>query len=328
MSVSSTGTLPAASNVDPPARPLKRRSEAGGAAAAPRAGTRPRTSGRTRGASDRESSVNLLHTYLKEIGKVPLLTREQEVELAQRAEKGDVRAKARLIEANLRLVVNVAMRFVDRGVPVLDLVQEGNIGLMRAVEKYDWRKGYRFSTYATWWIVQAVRRSITDQARTIRLPAHMVETIGKVNTTATRLGHELGRDASPQEVAAQLGVDVARVEDALRVSQELVSLENPVGDDGMRVADFVGDDQTPQPDEQAARSLLKDQIREVMRQLSPTEQTVLTLRYGLDDGRPRTLEEIGRRLGVTRERIRQIQERALAHLREPARVAALDVYLS
>ena len=277
---------------------------------------------------DREQSVNLLHTYLKEIGRVPLLTREQEVELAKRAEKGDLRAKAALIEANLRLVVNVAMRFVDRGVPVLDLVQEGNIGLMRAVEKYDWRKGYRFSTYATWWIVQAVRRSITDQSRTIRLPAHMVETIGKVSTTASRLGHELGRDASPEEVAAQLGLGAQRVEEALRAAQELVSLETPVGEDGMRVADFVGDEESLPPDEEAARRLLKEQLREVLKTLPPTEQTVLTLRYGLDDNRPRTLEEIGRKLGVTRERIRQIQERALAHLREPARTAALDVYLS
>lgn len=281
-----------------------------------------------RGSAERDSSVNLLHTYLREIGKVPLLTREQEVELAQRAEKGDVRAKARLIEANLRLVVNVAMRFVERGVPVLDLVQEGSIGLMRAVEKFDWRKGYRFSTYATWWIVQAVRRSLTDQARTIRLPAHMVETIGKVNTTAALLGHELGREARADEVAEHLGIDSERVTTAMMASQELVSLENPVGDDGMRVADFIGDDQAPSPDEEASRVLLKDQIRQVLRTLPHTEQKVLTLRYGLDDGRPRTLEEIGRTLGVTRERIRQIQERALIHLREPARSASLDVYLS
>ena len=280
------------------------------------------------GASDeREGALNLLHTYLKEVGRVPLLTRQEEIELARRAEQGDLRAKARLIEANLRLVVSVAMRFVDRGVPVLDLVQEGNIGLMRAVEKYDWRKGYRFSTYATWWIVQAVRRAITDQSRTIRLPAHMVETIGKVSTTANRLGHELGRDASPAEVAAELGVGTQRVEEALRAAQELISLETPVGEDGMRVADFVGDDETLPPDEQAARSLLRDQLRQVIKTLSPTEQTVLTLRYGLDDDHPRTLEEIGRQLGVTRERIRQIQERALAHLREPARTAALHLYL-
>ena len=277
---------------------------------------------------ERESSVNLLQTYLKEIGKVPLLTREEEIELAKRAEKGDVKARARLIESNLRLVVNVAMRFVDRGVPVLDLVQEGNIGLMRAVEKYDWRKGFRFSTYATWWIVQAVRRALGDQSRTIRLPAHVIETIGKVNTTASLLGHELGREARADEVAAHLGMDPGRVEEAMRAAQELLSLENPVGDDGMRVADFVGDDQSPPPEEEAARSLLRDQVREVLESLPPVERTVLTLRYGLDGGQPRTLEEIGRRLGVTRERIRQIQERALAHLREPARMAALDLYLS
>lgn len=305
-----------------------------------RASTRPDAAVRPKGArkaarsrraaalEERESSINLLQTYLKEIGRVPLLTREEEIELAKRAEKGDVRAKARLIESNLRLVVNVAMRFVDRGVPVLDLVQEGNIGLMRAVEKYDWRKGFRFSTYATWWIVQAVRRALGDQSRTIRLPAHMIETIGKVNTTASILGHELGREARADEVAAHLGIDAARVEEALRASQELLSLENPVGEDGMRVADFVGDDQSPSPDEEAARSLLRDQVREVLETLPPVEKTVLKLRYGLDDGQPRTLEEIGRRLGVTRERIRQIQERALAHLREPARMAALDVYLS
>ncbi|MEW6046443.1 MAG: sigma-70 family RNA polymerase sigma factor [Bacillota bacterium] len=289
---------------------------------------RKATQSRRSAADERESSINLLQTYLKEIGKVPLLTHDEEIELARRAEKGDVRAKTRLIESNLRLVVNVAMRFVDRGVPVLDLVQEGNIGLMRAVEKYDWRRGYRFSTYATWWIVQAVRRSLSDQSRTIRLPAHMIETIGKVNTTASLLGHELGREATPVEVAAHLGLGTERVEEALRASQELVSLENPVGDDGMRVADFVGDEQAPPPDEEAAKNLLKDQIRQVLTALPPVEQTVLKLRYGLDDGQPHTLEEIGRRLGVTRERIRQIQERALAHLRGPARTAALDIYLS
>lgn len=284
--------------------------------------------GRKAASPERETSINLLQTYLREIGKVPLLTREEEIELAKRAEKGDARAKARLIEANLRLVVNVAMRFVDRGVPVLDLVQEGNIGLMRAVEKYDWRKGFRFSTYATWWIVQAVRRALGDQSRTIRLPAHMIETIGKVNTAASLLGHELGREARAEEVAAHLGMEPSRVEEAMRAAQELLSLENPVGDDGMRVADFVGDEQSPPPDEEAARSLLRDHVREVLESLPPVERTVLTLRYGLDDGQPRTLEEIGRRLGVTRERIRQIQERALAHLREPARMAALDMYLS
>ncbi|NLG69383.1 MAG: sigma-70 family RNA polymerase sigma factor [Firmicutes bacterium] len=284
--------------------------------------------GRKPASPERETAINLLQTYLREIGTVPLLTREEEIELAKRAEQGDVRAKARLIESNLRLVVNVAMRFVDRGVPVLDLVQEGNIGLMRAVEKYDWRKGFRFSTYATWWIVQAVRRALGDQSRTIRLPAHMIETIGKVNTTASLLGHELGREARAEEVAAHLGMEPSRVEEAMRAAQELLSLENPVGDDGMRVADFVGDEHSPPPDEEAARSLLRDHVREVLESLPPVERTVLTLRYGLDDGQPRTLEEIGRRLGVTRERIRQIQERALAHLREPARMAALDMYLS
>ncbi|MBE5997903.1 MAG: RNA polymerase sigma factor RpoD [Lachnospiraceae bacterium] len=266
--------------------------------------------------------------YLKEIGKVPLLTAEQEVELAQRMEKGDKEAQNRLSEANLRLVVSIAKRYVGRGMLFLDLIQEGNLGLIKAVEKYDWRKGYKFSTYATWWIRQAITRAIADQARTIRIPVHMVETINKLIRVSRQLLQELGREPTPEEIAQQMGISVDRVREIQKISQEPVSLETPIGEEeDSHLGDFIQDENVPVPADAAAFTLLKEQLVEVLGTLTEREQKVLRLRFGLDDGRARTLEEVGREFNVTRERIRQIEAKALRKLRHPSRSRKLKDYL-
>ena len=245
--------------------------------------------------------------YLKEIGKVPLLSAEEEIELAKRMELGDQEAKKRLAEANLRLVVSIAKRYVGRGMLFLDLIQEGNLGLIKAVEKFDYRKGYKFSTYATWWIRQAITRAIADQARTIRIPVHMVETINKLIRVSRQLLQELGREPTPEEIAAEMNMPVERVREILKISQEPVSLETPIGEEeDSHLGDFIQDDNVPVPADAAAFTLLKEQLEEVLGTLTEREQKVLTLRFGLEDGRARTLEEVGREFNVTRERIRQI----------------------
>ncbi|TSC53357.1 MAG: RNA polymerase primary sigma factor, partial [Microgenomates group bacterium LiPW_16] len=250
--------------------------------------------------------------YLREIGRVPLLKFEQEIDLAKKIEKGDRAAKKKLIESNLRLVVSIAKKYVGRGMSFLDLIQEGNQGLIRAVEKYDWRRGYKFSTYATWWIRQAITRAIADQARTIRIPVHMVETINRFIRTSRRLMQELGREPAPEEVAQALGVDVAKIREIVKVSQEPTSLEAPVGDEeDSHLGDFIQDTTQPTPYDAATHQLLKEHMEEVLSTLSDREKRVLILRFGLDDGRPRTLEEVGREFNVTRERIRQIEAKAL-----------------
>ena len=267
--------------------------------------------------------------YLKEIGKVPLLSAEEEIELAKRMELGDQEAKKRLAEANLRLVVSIAKRYVGRGMLFLDLIQEGNLGLIKAVEKFDYRKGYKFSTYATWWIRQAITRAIADQARTIRIPVHMVETINKLIRVSRQLLQELGREPTPEEIAAEMNMPVERVREILKISQEPVSLETPIGEEeDSHLGDFIQDDNVPVPADAAAFTLLKEQLEEVLGTLTEREQKVLTLRFGLEDGRARTLEEVGREFNVTRERIRQIEAKALRKLRHPSRSKKLKDFLN
>ena len=266
--------------------------------------------------------------YLKEIGKVPLLSAEEEIELAKRMEEGDEAAKQRLAEANLRLVVSIAKRYVGRGMLFLDLIQEGNLGLIKAVEKFDYRKGYKFSTYATWWIRQAITRAIADQARTIRIPVHMVETINKLIRVSRQLLQELGREPVPEEIAEKMDMPVERVREILKISQEPVSLETPIGEEeDSHLGDFIQDDNVPVPADAAAFTLLKEQLVEVLGTLTEREQKVLRLRFGLDDGRARTLEEVGKEFNVTRERIRQIEAKALRKLRHPSRSRKLKDYL-
>lgn len=266
--------------------------------------------------------------YLKEIGKVPLLSAEEEIDLAQRMEEGDESAKKRLAEANLRLVVSIAKRYVGRGMLFLDLIQEGNLGLIKAVEKFDYRKGYKFSTYATWWIRQAITRAIADQARTIRIPVHMVETINKLIRVSRQLLQELGREPLPEEIAKEMDMPVERVREILKISQEPVSLETPIGEEeDSHLGDFIQDDNVPVPAEAAAQTLLKEQLDEVLDTLTEREQKVLRLRFGMNDGRARTLEEVGREFDVTRERIRQIEAKALRKLRHPSRSRKLRDYL-
>ena len=266
--------------------------------------------------------------YLKEIGKVPLLSAEEEIELAKRMELGDQEAKKRLAEANLRLVVSIAKRYVGRGMLFLDLIQEGNLGLIKAVKKFDYRKGYKFSTYATWWIRQAITRAIADQARTIRIPVHMVETINKLIRVSRQLLQELGREPTPEEIAAEMNMPVERVREILKISQEPVSLETPIGEEeDSHLGDFIQDDNVPVPADAAAFTLLKEQLEEVLGTLTEREQKVLTLRFGLEDGRARTLEEVGKEFNVTRERIRQIEAKALRKLRHPSRSRKLKDYL-
>ena len=266
--------------------------------------------------------------YLKEIGKVPLLSAEEEITLAKRMENGDETAKKRLAEANLRLVVSIAKRYVGRGMLFLDLIQEGNLGLIKAVEKFDYRKGYKFSTYATWWIRQAITRAIADQARTIRIPVHMVETINKLIRVSRQLLQELGREPQPEEIAKEMNMSVDRVREILKISQEPVSLETPIGEEeDSHLGDFIQDDNVPVPADAAAFTLLKEQLVEVLGTLTEREQKVLRLRFGLDDGRARTLEEVGKEFNVTRERIRQIEAKALRKLRHPSRSRKLKDYL-
>ena len=266
--------------------------------------------------------------YLKEIGHVPLLTAEEEVALAQRMEAGDEEARHRLEEANLRLVVSIAKRYVGRGMLFLDLIQEGNLGLLKAVEKFDYSKGYKFSTYATWWIRQAITRAIADQARTIRIPVHMVETINKLVRISRQLLQELGRDPRPEEIAKEMGISVARVHEIMKIAQEPVSLETPIGEEeDSHLGDFIEDEAAPAPAEAASFMLLWEQLEEVLETLTDREKNVLRLRFGLEDGRSRTLEEVGQSFGVTRERIRQIEAKALRKLRHPSRSKVLRDFL-
>jgi RNA polymerase primary sigma factor len=266
--------------------------------------------------------------YLKEIGKVSLLTPEEEVELAKRMEAGEEEPKKRLAEANLRLVVSIAKRYVGRGMLFLDLIQEGNLGLIKAVEKFDYKKGFKFSTYATWWIRQAITRAIADQARTIRIPVHMVETINKLIRVSRQLLQELGREPLPEEIAKEMGMSEDKVREIMKISQEPVSLETPIGEEeDSHLGDFIPDDDAPAPAESAAFTLLKEQLIDVLDTLTPREEKVLRLRFGLDDGRARTLEEVGKEFNVTRERIRQIEAKALRKLRHPSRSKKLKDYL-
>lgn len=266
--------------------------------------------------------------YLKEIGKVPLLSPEEEIELAKRMELGDENARKRLAEANLRLVVSIAKRYVGRGMQFLDLIQEGNLGLIKAVEKYDYSKGFKFSTYATWWIRQAITRAIADQARTIRIPVHMVETINRLIRTSRQLLQELGREPTPEEIAEKMEMSVERVREIMKISQDPVSLETPIGEEeDSHLGDFIQDDHVQVPVDAATYTLLHEQLMEVLDTLTEREQKVLRLRFGLDDGRPRTLEEVGRQFNVTRERIRQIEAKALRKLRHPSRSKKLKDYL-
>ncbi|HHV45430.1 MAG TPA: RNA polymerase sigma factor RpoD [Tissierellia bacterium] len=266
--------------------------------------------------------------YLKEIGKIPLLTAEEEIELAKRMEKGDEEAKKRLAEANLRLVVSIAKRYVGRGMLFLDLIQEGNLGLMKAVEKFDYEKGFKFSTYATWWIRQAITRAIADQARTIRIPVHMVETINKLVRVQRQLVQELGRDPSPEEIAKEMNMEVEKVREIMKIAQEPVSLETPIGEEeDSHLGDFIEDDTVLAPQDAATFTMLREQLIGVLDSLTPREQKVLRLRFGLDDGRARTLEEVGKEFDVTRERIRQIEAKALRKLRHPSRSKKLKDFL-
>ena len=266
--------------------------------------------------------------YLKEIGKISLLTAEEEVEIAKRMEAGDESAKKELAEANLRLVVSIAKRYVGRGMSFLDLIQEGNLGLMKAVDKFDYTKGFKFSTYATWWIRQAITRAIADQARTIRIPVHMVETINKLVRVQRQLVQDLGRDPLPEEIAAEMNLDVERVREIQKIAQEPVSLETPIGEEeDSHLGDFIPDDEILSPQDAATFTLLKEQLNSVLETLTEREKKVLTLRFGLDDGRARTLEEVGKEFDVTRERIRQIEAKALRKLRHPSRSKKLKDYL-
>ncbi len=266
--------------------------------------------------------------YLKEMGKVPLLSADEEIEIAQRVEKGDEKAKEKLAEANLRLVVSIAKRYVGRGMLFLDLIQEGNLGLIKAVEKFDYTKGYKFSTYATWWIRQAITRAIADQARTIRIPVHMVETIHKLSRVKRQLVQSLGRDPLPEEIAEAMDVSVERVREIIKIAQDPVSLETPIGEEeDSHLGDFIPDDDIPHPSDAAAATLLKEQLMQVLSTLTPREEKVLRLRFGIDDGRQRTLEEVGKEFNVTRERIRQIEAKALRKLRHPSRSRKLKDYL-
>ena len=266
--------------------------------------------------------------YLKEIGRVPLLSPDEEVELAQRMAEGDAYAKKRLAEANLRLVVSIAKRYVGRGMQFLDLIQEGNLGLIKAVEKFDHTKGFKFSTYATWWIRQAITRAIADQARTIRIPVHIVETINKVKKVSSQLLHQNGHDPTAEEIAAALDMPVDKVREIMRVAQEPVSLETPIGEEeDSHLGDFIPDDDAPAPADAASHTLLKEQLGEVLKTLTPREEKVLRLRFGLEDGRSRTLEEVGKEFNVTRERIRQIEAKALRKLRHPSRSKKLKDFL-
>ncbi|HIV86892.1 MAG TPA: RNA polymerase sigma factor RpoD [Candidatus Pygmaiobacter gallistercoris] len=266
--------------------------------------------------------------YLKEIGRVPLLTPDEEVELAERILQGDEKAKQRLAEANLRLVVSIAKRYVGRGMQFLDLIQEGNLGLIKAVEKFDHTKGFKFSTYATWWIRQAITRAIADQARTIRIPVHMVETINKVKKVSSQLLHRNGHEPTAEEISAELDMPVDKVREIMRVAQEPVSLETPIGEEeDSHLGDFIPDEDAPVPAEAASHTLLKEQLSDVLKTLTPREEKVLRLRFGLEDGRPRTLEEVGKEFNVTRERIRQIEAKALRKLRHPSRSKKLRDFL-
>ena len=266
--------------------------------------------------------------YLKDIGRVPLLSGDEEVELARRMQEGDEAAKKRLSEANLRLVVSIAKRYVGRGMLFLDLIQEGNLGLMKAVEKFDYQKGFKFSTYATWWIRQSITRAIADQARTIRIPVHMVETINKLTRVSRILLQENGREPTPEEIAAAMGVDVARVREIQKIAQDPVSLETPIGEEeDSHLGDFIEDDKTQTPSDSVSFIMLKEQLLNVLDTLTPREEKVLRLRYGIDDGKPRTLEEVGKEFNVTRERIRQIEAKALRKLRHPSRSRKLKDFL-
>ena len=266
--------------------------------------------------------------YLKEIGKVPLLSPDEEIELAKKIELGDEEAKKKLAESNLRLVVSIAKRYAGRGMQLLDLIQEGNLGLIKAVEKFDYRKGYKFSTYATWWIRQAITRAIADQARTIRIPVHMVETINRLVRTQRQLVQKLGREATPEELAKELDMPVERVREIMKISQDPVSLETPIGEEeDSHLGDFIQDNNVEVPADAATYTLLHEQLMDVLSTLTEREQKVLRLRFGLDDGRPRTLEEVGRQFNVTRERIRQIEAKALRKLRHPSRGKILKDYL-
>lgn len=279
-------------------------------------------------AKEAKSTSDPVRMYLREIGKVSLLSAEEEIKLAQAAENGDRAAAQKLINANLRLVVSIAKKYVGRGLTLLDLIQEGNIGLMKAVEKYDWRRGFKFSTYATWWIRQAITRAIADQARTIRIPVHMVETINKFIRTSRRMAQDLGRDPTPEEVAEKMGIEPEKAREIVKISQEPTSLETPVGEEeDSKLGDFIKDDVMMAPDDAASHELLKEQMQEVLDSLAPRERRVLILRFGLEDGRQRTLEEVGKEFGVTRERIRQIEAKALRKLKHPTRSKKLKDYL-
>lgn len=278
--------------------------------------------------SERGSAEDPVRMYLKEIGRIPLLSSEEEIELAKRMEMGDEEAKKKLSEANLRLTVSIAKRYSGRGMQFLDLIQEGNLGLIKAVEKFDYRKGYKFSTYATWWIRQSITRAIADQARTIRIPVHMVETMNRVNRTSRRLLQEYGREPTPEEIAVTMNLPVERILEVSKISQEPVSLETPIGEEeDSHLGDFIQDEHMPVPSEEAAHTLLREQLEEVMDTLSDREQKVLALRFGLEDGKPHTLEEVGRDFQVTRERIRQIEAKALRKLRHPTRSRKLRDFL-
>ena len=278
--------------------------------------------------TERGNAEDPVRMYLKEIGRIPLLSSEEEIELAKRMEEGDEEAKKKLSEANLRLTVSIAKRYSGRGMQFLDLIQEGNLGLIKAVEKFDYRKGYKFSTYATWWIRQSITRAIADQARTIRIPVHMVETMNRVNRTSRRLLQEYGREPTPEEIAEAMNLSVERVLEISKISQEPVSLETPIGEEeDSHLGDFIQDEHIPVPADEAAHTLLREQLEKVMDTLSEREQKVLALRFGLEDGKPHTLEEVGREFQVTRERIRQIEAKALRKLRHPTRSRKLRDFL-